>query len=93
MPSRPMRTPRALGAAVRERRQQRGMTQAALAARAGVGREWLVAFEAGHSRAQLGRVMDVVAALDLQLVFTPAPGHDGAGTLDRHLGDLERTDP
>jgi HTH-type transcriptional regulator/antitoxin HipB len=91
--SRAPRTVSALGAAVREHRRRLGLTQAALADLAGVGREWVVALESGHPRAQLGRVLQVVAALGLVVELAPAPQPGNEGALDAHLAGLERSDP
>lgn len=54
-----------VGAAIRAARRARGMTQAELAAHAGVGRQWLVALERGHPRAELGKVLTVLQTLEL----------------------------
>lgn len=54
-----------LGNLVRERREASGMTQRQLAALAGVSRLWLVHVEAGHPGAEFGRVLQLVASLDL----------------------------
>lgn len=65
-----------LGATIRAARRERRLTQAQLAARAGVGRQWLVALEGGHERAELGRTMAVLGALGLTLTVredTPPP--------------------
>lgn len=44
------------------------MTQAALAARAGVSRKWLIGLEQGaRTRAELGKVFDVLRALELSI--------------------------
>ena len=56
-----------LGNLVREKRQAAGMTQRQLAALAGVSRLWLVHVEAGHRGAEFGRVLQLVASLDLSL--------------------------
>jgi HTH-type transcriptional regulator / antitoxin HipB len=56
-----------LGNLVREKRQAAGMTQRQLAALAGVSRLWLVHVEAGHRGAEFGRVLQLVASLDLAL--------------------------
>ena len=56
-----------LGNLVREKRQAAGMTQRQLAALAGVSRLWLVHVEAGHRGAEFGRVLQLVASLDLVL--------------------------
>ncbi|WP_370524013.1 type II toxin-antitoxin system Y4mF family antitoxin [Cellulomonas sp. APG4] len=62
-------------AAIRAARRARGLTQAQLAERAGVGRQWLVALEKGHDRAELGKVIAVLSALGLTLATreTPTP--------------------
>lgn len=54
-------------ATIRAARRARGLTQAELADRAGVGRQWLVALEKGHERAELGKVISVMGALGLTL--------------------------
>lgn len=56
-----------LGAAVRQARTTRGMTQVALAQKAGVSREWLVRFEQGQHRLEAQLVLDTVAAAGLRL--------------------------
>ena len=43
------------------------MTQADLVRAAGVGRQWIVAIEAGKPRAELGKTFQTLAALDLSL--------------------------
>ena len=61
------RTPLELGLLIRQARHARGMTQADLARAAGVGRQWIVAIEAGKQRAELGKTFQALAALDLSL--------------------------
>lgn len=61
------RTPLELGLLIRRARRARGMTQADLARAAGVGRQWIVAIEAGKPRAELGKAFQTLAALDLSL--------------------------
>ena len=61
-------TPSDLGAAVRDARTGAQLTQAQLAEMAGVSREWLIGLERGaRPRAELTKVLDVLAALDLPL--------------------------
>jgi HTH-type transcriptional regulator/antitoxin HipB len=69
-----IRTPSDLGLLIRERRRQLGLTQAELAQRTGVGRQWIVEVERGKSRAELGLILRALAQLDLQL----AVGQDDA---------------
>ncbi|MFK5634280.1 helix-turn-helix domain-containing protein [Ornithinimicrobium sp. LYQ103] len=68
---------RDLGAAVRRARREAGLSQQALADRAGVSRQWLSRMEAGKGPSvELGKVLDVLAALGLavDLGAAPAPG-------------------
>lgn len=62
-----MTTAEDLGNLVRERREGARMTQRQLAELAGVSRLWLVHVEAGHPGAEFGRVLQLVASLDLAL--------------------------
>jgi HTH-type transcriptional regulator/antitoxin HipB len=62
-----IRSIRDIAAAVRGRRLDLGLNQADLARQAGVSRKWLVEFEAGKPTAELGLVLRVLDALNLQL--------------------------
>lgn len=73
---RPIQTSKAFGSAVRRARKERGLSQAELAARAGVGRPWLSELETGKRTAELGRALSVLSALDLAVAFVPQPGRD-----------------
>lgn len=85
---RPIQTSRAFGSAVRRARNDRGLSQVELAARAGVGRPWLSELETGKRTAELGRALSVLSALDLAVTFVPMPGPDGPHVdLGRILGD------
>jgi transcriptional regulator with XRE-family HTH domain len=65
-----VRTVADLGAVVRDARRRSSWTQAELAEQAGVSRQWVVALESGQAaRAELGRVLSVLAALDLPMTF------------------------
>ena len=74
---RPIRTSREFGAALRRARKTRGLSQAALAAKAGVGRPWLSELEAGKRTAELGRALSVLSALDLAISFDPVAQGEG----------------
>lgn len=65
-------TVRDIGATVREARTKQGLTQAVLAHRAGVSREWLVRLEQGHPRLEVQLVLDVLAAAGLALSTSSA---------------------
>ncbi len=58
-------TPQRLAEVVASRRAELGLTQADLAARAGVGRRFIVDLEHGHPRAELAKVLGVLDALGL----------------------------
>ena len=66
-----VRTPLDLGLAIRDRRRKLGLSQAGLARKAGVGRQWIVAIERGKSRAELGLVLRALSALELRLAVQP----------------------
>jgi HTH-type transcriptional regulator/antitoxin HipB len=73
---------RDVAVAVRARRQQAGLSQEALARRAGVSRKWVYEFEAGKPTAELGLLLRVLDALDLEVGLSSrgdAPGGPAAG--------------
>ena len=66
-------TPMAVAEAVRSARADAGLSQAQLAAKAGVGRRFIVDLESGHPRAELAKVLNVLNALDIHALALPAP--------------------
>jgi transcriptional regulator with XRE-family HTH domain len=76
-----------LAAAARARRIELGLSQAALAGRARVSRWWVTEFESGRSRAELGLVMRLLDALELDVDLTP---RGSGGERPRHDVDLDR---
>jgi HTH-type transcriptional regulator / antitoxin HipB len=62
-----VRSIRDLAATVRGRRRDLGISQAELAARAGVSRKWVYEFEAGKPAAELRLILRVLDALGLTL--------------------------
>lgn len=68
-----VRTPADLGLLIRARRRELGLDQQTLAERVGVSRLWLIEFERGKPRAEIGLVLRTLAALDLH-VDVSAPG-------------------
>lgn len=60
-----MRAASDFGALVAERREKRGLSQAELARRAGVTREWVVRLENGSTAVTLFRLMRVLRELGL----------------------------
>ncbi|MDR1712445.1 MAG: helix-turn-helix domain-containing protein [Propionibacteriaceae bacterium] len=73
-----------LGEFVRAARLTVGLTQAELAARAKVGRQWLVGLETGmRPGAPLNMVMRVLAILESRPTLAPTPEWFGLERLDR----------
>lgn len=67
---RPIRNEIELGAALRDRRESAGQTQAQLAERAGVSRAFLIDLERGRRpRAELTRVLAVMRAVDAAITL------------------------
>ena len=75
-----VRSLRDLAALARGRRRELGLSQAELAARARVSRQWVSAFESAKATAEVGLVIRLLDALDLRLTVSdsgapgPAPG-------------------
>lgn len=63
-----LRTPRDVGAIIRQRRRELGLDQATLARKLGVSRQWIIEVEAGKPRAELGLVLRTLDALGVRLV-------------------------
>jgi HTH-type transcriptional regulator/antitoxin HipB len=61
-----------LGAFVRERRNDLGLTQTGLAARAKVSRRWLSDLENGKENAQFGLVLRTLSAIGVLIDLRPA---------------------
>lgn len=82
-----IRTARDVGAAVRDARLRRGWTQAELADRIDVSRQWVIALERGKPTAELGAALRAVTALGLVADLVDAPATQTGIDLDRLLGD------
>jgi len=65
------RTTKDLGQALRAARKVKGLTQAELAARAGVWQRTVSNIETGASGAKVDTIFDLLAALDLELRIVP----------------------
>ena len=83
---------RDLAAAVRGRRKDLGISQAALAERAGVSRKWVYEFEAGKPTAEFGLLLRVLDALGLELDVSagspsPTADRDARELLDALIDD------
>jgi HTH-type transcriptional regulator / antitoxin HipB len=62
-----LRTPREIGLRIRDRRMQLGMSQAQLAERIGMSRQWVVSLEKGAPGAALGTVLRAISELGLDV--------------------------
>jgi HTH-type transcriptional regulator / antitoxin HipB len=82
-----LRTPRDVGALIRQRRRDLELDQRTLAQRVGVSRLWIIEIEAGKPRASLGLVLRTLNVLGVRLstaepkkrsplVVPPAPDID-----------------
>jgi HTH-type transcriptional regulator / antitoxin HipB len=80
-----IRSIRDLAAAARGRRRDLGLSQAELAARAGVSRKWIYQFEAGKPTAELRLILRVLDALGLILDVT----YDEQAASGRPTRDLD----
>jgi HTH-type transcriptional regulator / antitoxin HipB len=67
-----IRTMYDIGLAIRQRREQLGLSQEALAARAGVSRSWLAKVETGKTSFDFRMVLMVFSALQLKLEASSA---------------------
>jgi HTH-type transcriptional regulator / antitoxin HipB len=92
--------PEQLGRAVRMKRQEKGLSQSALAEQLGVERKWVIRLESGNSKAELGLVLKALDALDLRASLgeekPPSPGKDsrvsGPSRLDEVFRQLQRSE-
>jgi HTH-type transcriptional regulator/antitoxin HipB len=82
-----VRTARDLGAAVRDARLRQGWTQAELADRIDVSRQWVISLEQGKASAELGTALRAVATLGMVANLVEAPTRYAGIDLDRLLGD------
>ncbi|HKG39406.1 MAG TPA: helix-turn-helix domain-containing protein [Conexibacter sp.] len=73
---------RDLAALARGRRCELDLSQAELAARARVSRQWISEFESGKASAEIGLVIRLLDALDLRLAVTQAAPPSGTSAVD-----------
>ena len=89
------RTPLDLAAAVRGRRHELNLTQAAVAASAGVSRSFLARLETGKTTGGLDEVLAVLDSLGLTIELQPETSHPadtspGLADLDGLLASYHR---
>jgi HTH-type transcriptional regulator/antitoxin HipB len=61
-----------LGGLIRKKRQEKRLSQVALAGQIGVGRKWIINLEAGNPRAELGAILKALDVLNLHLSASDA---------------------
>ena len=66
-----VRSPEALGRAIRAARERAGLTQAQLAERARANRYAIATLESGHETRAIELLFDTLAALELELAVRP----------------------
>lgn len=94
------RNPEQLGRVVRLKRQEKGLSQSALAAQLGVERKWVIRLESGNPKAELGLVLKVLDALDIHASLgdeePPSSSKDSRvsepSTLDEVFRRLQRSE-
>ena len=88
----PIQTVGRLGYLVRMKRQEQGVSQAALAAQLGVERKWVLKLEAGNGGAELALVLKALSALGLHVIISEHPPVTPPSQLDEVFRRLQRTD-
>lgn len=73
---------------IEQRRHERGFTQAELAERAGVSRQWVNALEAAEGNPSFMNLLAVLDALDLELEITEVTPADRPKKVHPDLGEL-----
>ena len=84
----PLRNVEQLGAAIRSKRKEQGLSQSALAARLGVERKWILRLEAGNRAAELGLVLRALETLGMQ-AYLGDPTASGTGVRDGPASQLD----
>lgn len=77
-------TPADIGKIVRATRKDAGLRQHELAGTAGVGLRFIVDLEAGKPTAQVGKVLQVLAALGCSVEIVPPPEADATAPAAVH---------
>jgi HTH-type transcriptional regulator / antitoxin HipB len=76
-----LHTSEQLGAAIRLRRKEKGLTQSGLAALLGAERKWVINLESGNSKAEIGLVLRALETLNLRASLIDAGRPRTRGTL------------
>ena len=85
-----------LATLIRQTRQSAGLTQQALADQVGSSRQWVIRLEQGHPTVAIGRVLDVLSALGLEMVaqhdLPPAAPRRPRNTAERRIAEFRLDD-
>jgi HTH-type transcriptional regulator/antitoxin HipB len=84
-----IRTPRDIGALIRDRRKYQKLDQADLADMIGVNRRWVVEVERGKPRAEVGLVLKALQALGLTVAIDSNEKPTGAQSDDLDVIDVD----
>lgn len=85
----PVRTPKDLGALIRDRRRRLGLDQRALAERVGVSRQWIIEAEQGKPRAAIGLLLRTLDVLGVTLAVDEAAPTAPPGRAAAALPDID----
>lgn len=77
-----VRTPKQLGAIIRRARRQADLTQAQLGEKAGLWQETVSRIEGGQGTTRIATILDLLAALDLEIKVEPRRKGSGADIED-----------
>jgi HTH-type transcriptional regulator / antitoxin HipB len=76
------RSPKQIGAAIRRRRKFLNLTQGDLGKKSGIRQATISLLESGESDARLATFMDLLAALDLEMLIQPRSKGDVSDIAD-----------
>jgi HTH-type transcriptional regulator/antitoxin HipB len=71
-----LRTPKDIGAIIKERRRTLGLDQGALAKKVGVSRLWINQVEGGKPRASLNLILRTLSAVGVELTANAGEGKE-----------------
>jgi len=86
----PLQTPEQLGAAIRLKRKEKGLTQSQLAGILGAERKWVINLESGNSKAEIGLILRALEVLNLRTSLIDADRPGTRGTLRNASSRLDQ---
>lgn len=82
-----IRTARDIGILIKEARNRRGLSQAALAKLMNTTQTWVSWIENGKPTAEIGSVLLALTTLGVEMNFSPPPVPSSDGAADQHRDD------